>query len=110
MAKEAQELSGGNADIPDKRSVLRCVWVSENGDGGKSLMLTETVRDPADEEKTAYTLQGLRFGVETSRRFRKIQKESRTEPALSVLGPPVPHAFVLFPDLLQLDLIARERR
>mgnify|MGYP001591865552 CR=1 FL=1 len=55
------------------------------------------------------TLDGLRLGVEMSRRFWKIQKECRTEPALSVVVPPVPHALVFFPNLLQLDLIARER-
>lgn len=54
-------------------------------------------------------LQSLRFDVETSRRFWKIQKECRAEPTLPVVGPPVPHALVFFPDLLQLDLITRER-
>ena len=61
------------------------------------------------DRPAAYPLQGLRFGVEMSGRFWKIQKECRTEPALPVAGPPIPHAFVFFPDLLQHDLIARER-
>jgi hypothetical protein len=62
-----------------------------------------------DDENTASTLQGLRFGVEIRRRFWKIQKECRTEPALPVVVPPIPRALVFIPDLLQLDLIARER-
>ena len=62
----------------------------------------------SDYEKGVCALQGLRFGVETSRRFWKIQKECRTEPALPVVVPPIPHALVFFPDLLQLDLIVRE--
>ena len=54
-------------------------------------------------------LQGLRFSVEMRRPFWKIQKECRAEPALPVVVPPIPHTFVFIPDLLQLDLIARER-
>lgn len=68
----------------------------------------QTVKS-ADGVKAAITLQGLRFDVETSRLFWKIQKECRAELALPVVVPPIPHALVFCPDLLQLDLKARER-